>query len=246
MTLKIILSRKGFDSASGGAPSPIVDGVPRSLPIPSGKYPGSSTYAELGLGDIVSRASRKWTADTRCHEDPMFWEDRCAFGQTSAAQSHLAKNGIGVGDVFLFFGLFAELGSDDRHHRIFGYLRIEKVQKIGCQPSGHEAGSTPRKHPHTIGRWDAKNTIYLGPGKKANKAHQVLRLTKPGGPVSYWLVPQWLYETGLTYHRRVERWGEDGTLRVVGRGQEFVADVGDMPEPKKWLDEVITAIGTDE
>jgi hypothetical protein len=71
-------------------------------------------------------------------------------------------------------------------------------------------------------------------------------LTKPGGPVSYWLVPQWLYETGLTYHRRVERWGEDGTLRVVGRGQEFVADVGDMPEPKKWLDEVITAIGTDE
>jgi hypothetical protein len=33
---------------------------------------------------------------------------------------------------------------------------------------------------------------------------------------------------------------------VVGRGQEFVADVGDMPEPNKWLDKVMTAIGTDE
>jgi hypothetical protein len=33
---------------------------------------------------------------------------------------------------------------------------------------------------------------------------------------------------------------------VVGRGQEFVAEVRDSPEPKMWLDEMIAAIGTDE
>jgi hypothetical protein len=119
----------------------------------------------------------------------MFWEDRCAFGQTSAAQAHLAKHGVGVGDVFLFFGLFEERDSKDRHHRIFGYLRVENVQKIGCQPSGDEAGSTPRKHPHTIGRWDAKNIMYLGRGRKAKKADALLRLTRDGGPISHWNVP---------------------------------------------------------
>jgi hypothetical protein len=32
---------------------------------------------------------------------------------------------------------------------------------------------------------------------------------------------------------------------VVGRGQEFVADIRDTPEPKKWLDEVIAVIEKD-
>ena len=89
--MKIVLSRKGFDSTSGGAPSPIIDGVPYSLPIPTGKYPSKSTYRDLGLGDIVSKANSRWTAETPCHEDPMFWEDKCAFGQRGAAQSHLKK-----------------------------------------------------------------------------------------------------------------------------------------------------------
>lgn len=244
--MKIVLSRKGFDTTSGGAPSPIIEGAPFSLPIPTGKYPSVSTYGALGLGDLVSKANSKWTAGTLCHEDPMFWDDKCAFGQTSAAQSHLAKHEVGVGDVFLFFGLFAELGPNDRHHRIFGYLRVEKVQKVGCHPSGDEVGGTPRKHPHTIGRWDAKNTIYLGPGRKAKKADAALRLTKLGGPLLHWRVPNWLRETGLTYHRRDERWSEEGTLHAVGRGQEFVTDIGEKPEAKKWLDDVLALIEADQ
>ena len=251
ITLKIILSRKGFDSTSGGAPSPIIDGAPISLPIPSGKYPSMSTYGMLDLGDIVSRVNRKWTADTLCHEDPMFWDDRCAFGQRGVAQSHLETHKVGIGDVFLFFGLFAESGRDP-HHRIFAYLLVEDVQKVGSHPRGDEAGRTPRRHPHTIekwdagGKWDANNTLYLGRGAKARKAHSSLRLTKPGGPASDWLVPPWLRRTELTYHKQPRRWLEDGTLRVVGRGQEFVAEVRDSPEPKMWLDEMIAAIGTNE
>jgi Nucleotide modification associated domain 3 len=181
---------------------------------------------------------------------------RC-FGMTDALLArlaqhnpHLAKQGVGSGDVFLFFGLFAELASNDRHHRIFGYLNVEKVVKIGAQPSSDELEGTPRRHPHTIAkwdsdekRWDPNNTIYLGRGRKAKKAHEALRLTKPGGPPSHWVVPDWLRETGLTYHQNTLRWADDRGLRVVGRGQEFVADVGDRPEAKKWLEGLIVAIG---
>jgi hypothetical protein len=176
----------------------------------------------------------------------MFWESKCAFGQTSKAQSHLANRKVAKGDVFLFFGLFAYEGRHDPHHRIFGYLKVEKVQPVGSEPRGDEAGFTPRQHPHTIetwegnGKWDANNTIYIGPGGRAKKAHADLRLTKPGGPASHWLIPQLFREAGLTYHQR--RWREDGGLHAVGRGQEFIADVGSKSEPKRWLHEVIAAI----
>jgi Nucleotide modification associated domain 3 len=156
--MRIIFSRKGFDSASGRAPSPIIDRVPYALPIPTGKYPSETTYGHLSLGDKVSQANKGYTADSLCHEDPMFWDDRCAFGQTSASQSHLSKNGVGVGDVFIFFGLFAE-GNHDRHHRIFGYLNVESVFKIGAHPSGeelwHALEGACRKHPHTIEEWES-------------------------------------------------------------------------------------------
>ena len=251
--LKIVFSRKGFDSGrkSGGAPSPIIDGVPVSLPIPTGKYPSESTYEALCLGDALSKVKCKSKAGDHCHEDPMFWDDRCAFGQTSTAQYHLKKQCVQEGDVFLFFGLFAEPGSKDRHHRIFGYLNVGKVLEIGAQPTGDEVEGTPRQHPHTIakwdsgGKWDDNNAIYLGHGRKAKKACDILRLTKPGGPTSLWCVPPWLRETKLTYHRD-DSWLDDRTLRSARPGQEFVTNVGDLPEPKKWLNKIIAAIETDE
>jgi hypothetical protein len=245
--MRIIFSRKGFDSTSGGAPSPIIDGVPYSLPIPTGKYPSVSNYGKLGLEDILAKVRTKSMAADHCHEDPMFWDNRCAFGQTSAAQTHLWNNGVGVGDVFLFFGLFSELGGNDRHHRIFGYLNVEKVQRIGSMPRGDEVEGARRKHPHTIAKWktDEKwpcnNTIYLGRGMKAKKAHKALRLTKSGGPPSHWAVPPWLRETLLTCHAR-SRWLDESTLRSVSPGQEFVTDIRDEPEPKEWLERVLAFI----
>lgn len=74
--LRIIFSRKGFDTGSGGAPSPIIDGRPVSLPIPT-KRRSMISYEDLGLGD-----------DHLCHEYPMFIGDRCAFGQCSTAFRH--------------------------------------------------------------------------------------------------------------------------------------------------------------
>jgi hypothetical protein len=48
--MKIIFSRKGFDTTFGGVPSPIIHGVPYSLPIPTGEYPSKiSILATLYL-----------------------------------------------------------------------------------------------------------------------------------------------------------------------------------------------------
>ena len=120
--MRICFSRKGFDSTAGKVPSPIVDGVPIVLPIPFDDR-SESTYGSLELGDIVTKATKgQLSAESRCHEDPMFHEGRCAFGQRGIAQSHLHNRGMREGDVFLFFGLFAEENGQDWHHRIFGYL----------------------------------------------------------------------------------------------------------------------------
>jgi len=244
--MKLIFSRKGFDSASGGAPSPIIEGEPRSLPIPKGRYPSETSSSASGFGEIVERVTerlkRPILASELCHEDPMFCNGRWAFGQCGAAQSHLKKNEVGDGDVFLFYGLFA-LDGRDRHHRIFGYLKVEKVRRLGSRPSKNDnPEGFPRRHPHTIGTWDENNTLYLGSGFKARISPPCLRLSKPGAPPTVWRVPAWLKEAGLTYNTNPTRWAIDGELRVASRGQEFVSDIGEQADPLKWLHEVKAAI----
>jgi hypothetical protein len=244
--MRVIFSRKGFDSAAGKAPSPIIEGEPISLPIPTKRRSGT-TYSLAGLGDIVEHMTKgRIRADDFCHEDPVFLNGRWAFGQTGAAQSHLARNGVGVGDVFLFFGLFASRDGRDRHHRLFGYLEVDEVRRLGCRPSESDnPEGFLRRHPHTIGEWNENNTLYLGSGAKARSAHPRLCLTKPGNPVSVWSVPAWLKTTGLTYHGNPIRWASDTELHVASRGQEFVSNIGDQAAPREWLRAVQAAIETD-
>ena len=238
--MKLVFSRKGFDSAAGGAPSPIIDGCPTSLPIPA-RDRSETTYGDLGLGSVVEQMSRgRLTASSLCHCDPMFENGRCAFGQTGIAQSHLSNNDVGVGDVFLFFGLFSDAQGGDRHHRIFGYLEVKEILSLGpkpskaCQPRGFTI-----RHPHTIGKWNKNNTIYAGPGSTAVSASPSLRLTVPNGQLTHWRVPPWLTGTGLSYHRDNKRWNPDGTLHTVGRGQEFVADVSGKKDASEWLEHTL-------
>ena len=251
-TMKVIFSRKGFDSTSGGAPSPIIDGRPISLPIPTKNYPSETSYSAAGFGEIVERVTKgckeRIRASALFHDDPMYWNGRWAFGQTGGAQGHLEKNGVRKGDVFLFFGLFAYDGQD-RHHRIFGYLDVDEVCHLGSTPSkSDQPEGFPRRHPHTIrewtnnGKWNENNTLYLGSGFRARTAPPILRLTKPGARVSVWNIPPWLKAVGLTYHNKSSRWVGDGELHVASPGQEFVADIGEQKEPLKWLHDVKAAI----
>jgi Nucleotide modification associated domain 3 len=243
ISMKIVFSRKGFDSAAGGAPSPIIDGRPISLPIPTQRR-SLTTYGTLGLGEYVEQVTKgRLTRASLCHCDPMFERGRCAFGQTGAAQTHLANHGVGVGDAFLFFGLFAGENGKDRHHRIFGYLEVESVEHVGQSPgTGSQPVQFSQRHPHTIGEWNPNNTIYLGPGDVATTASQPLRLSRQGEQVTQWRVPSWLCKAGLTYHSNPDRWKGTDSLTVVGRGQEFVADITTIPEAVIWLAHVKAAI----
>jgi hypothetical protein len=241
--MRVIFSRKGFDSSAGKAPSPIIEGKPISLPIPTGQR-SETTYGLAGFGRIVEEATKgRIGADEFFHEDPMFSNGRWAFGQTGAAQTHLQANGVGVGDVFLFFGLFASRNNGDRHHRIFGYLQVDEVRHLGSRPSESDNPSGfPRRHPHTIGEWEENNTLYLGAGARAKTAHPSLRLTKPGASVSIWAVPEWLKAAGLTYHSNPARWSEGTELYAASRGQEFVSNIGNDPVPRKWLQTIQAAV----
>ena len=152
--MKIILSRKGFDSANGSCPSPIMpDGTLLSLPIPlkNGKD-GDKTYADLSYnGRPYNELIKQFYSEKNnqyCHIDPDIRKDafstiqdgwRPAFGQVDSAQGYLSNQGVDENDLFLFFGWFRQVEEMDGSfhyksnepdlHIIYGYLQVKKVLK---------------------------------------------------------------------------------------------------------------------
>ena len=161
-------------------------------------------------------------------------EPRKAISPTKASASET---------VFLFFGLFSRPDGSNTHHRIYGYLEVTDVTRPGTSPTpSDQPDGFRRRHPHTVGQWNANNTIYVGPGDIAATDDSGLRLSLPDGPVSYWAVPSWLRDTGLTYHGNPTRWETNGVLRTAARGQEFVADATGSPEAAQWLRRALALI----
>ncbi len=128
--MKIILSRKGTDSAAGGMPSIILpNGRIVHFPIPGDEYE-EIAYDDIkydnsigSLADLIGKLSKyircnktKYliNSDTKCHFDPDLKSDiyprhsdwRGCFGQIGAAQTVLTNSNIEKGDIFLFFGWF--------------------------------------------------------------------------------------------------------------------------------------------
>lgn len=265
--MKVVFSRKGFDSSAGGCPSPIVDGRPVSLPIPT-RMPSPTRYRDLnGIAELVLDLTRgRLGPDSACHLDPDLDADtlprtegwRGALGQVGAAQGHLANNGIGAGDLFLFWGLFRLAAKTDRweffgerEHRIFGWLQIEDVLSVGDRPN-EALAKHPwlADHPHAREGWTRSNTIYVAserlalagsptrlPGWGLFKSGLRLTATASKNP-SVWSVPDWLNPmkggSGMTFHP-VPRWTESGSLQSAARGQEFVADIAGRTDALDWL-----------
>lgn len=240
--MRVVLSRKGFDSAAGRVPSPIVDGRPVSMPIPASRN-SVTTYDDVCLGDLVERVTKgRIDRNHLCHHDPMFVDGECVFGQCDAAQSHLSNQGVGIGDVFLFFGLFADEHSGERHHRFYGYMRVAEQHHVDTMDPSVQADLERLRHPHVFGIRSSNNTVYRGEGATAAHAHEALRLTRTNGPLSMWTVPAWLSQFGLSYHAKQTRWIGETELGAVARGQEFVCDIGDDPIAHAWVENVIGLI----
>ncbi len=236
--MKLILSRKGFDSGSGGGPSPIIGGVPVSLPIPAKPHNDISRtrYCDIGLGAYVADGA------ALCHHDPFFGNGRVVFGQQGAAAAHLANQGVGVGDIFLFFGLFSGDGHAP-HHRIFGCLSVEQILDVAA---GDRPPDFAPDHPHFLNPEWQNNRVFVGRGAAARRACPKLRLTVADGPVSRWRVPDWLHKGRcLSFHGDPRRWLPDNQLQSVARGQEFVVDIATDGTAQHWVRQIISAIESD-
>ena len=183
--MKIVLSRKGFDSQYGKIKSPILeDGTLLSLPIPQEndtRLFDDLLYDDKTYYEIIKELKPNWqypvnkkTGKTpkkqTAHLDPDLRKDtlkerpddwKPIFGQSAAAQGHLNNQGVGVGDIFLFFGTFAETKKingklvydtksayPDGAHIIFGYLQIGEIL---CPNKDQEYANLPdyvRHHSH--------------------------------------------------------------------------------------------------
>lgn len=117
--MKIVFSRMRFDSQAGGVPSPLFpDSGALSLPIPDRSAPtrfSEDRWRGTSLGPIVECLSNgRVRGDYFCHLDPDLDSDalsrsagwRPACGQQWPSQGHLARQGVGTGDLFPFFGWF--------------------------------------------------------------------------------------------------------------------------------------------
>lgn len=180
--MKIIFSRKGFDSSAGGVPSPILpDGRLVSLPIPdplaATRYRDIASHDSM-TGKLVCDLTRgRIKASARAHLDPDLLPDslprqpgwRPLFGQSGAAQGHLRNQGVSDGDLFLFFGLFQAVRQTagrfhydpgaPRKHLIFGWLQIGTIESIRhCR---QEIRRWADYHPHFFHPDSANNTLYL-------------------------------------------------------------------------------------
>ena len=189
---KLIISRKGFDSASGGCPSPIFpDGTMFSLPIPSGDKEAfvDLQHGEIDIGSVVKGiTSGRLGGLHLVHLDPDLnfeayrhrkdragWQEwRGMLGQAGIAQSHLSNQGVASGDVFLIFGLYRRVEETAQGwrfvrgapelHVLWSWLQIgEKHQVADIGPNDLPWA---RRHPHTSRDYrDDKNTVYAASTK---------------------------------------------------------------------------------
>ena len=286
--MKLIFSRKGFDSGWGGVPSPILpDGRLVSLPIPDQQgipygdlhLDKGGTYADLMTSLGIVRVSYPGVGpvqlpEARAHLDPDVvpsvrqreagWQ--AMFGQVGPAQGHLRRQGVGTGDLFVFYGWFSPTRADDDGRlrygprreciqAIWGYLQIGKVFNVADTP---DPPSWARSHPHfqyrDQARFAKQNTVYVA-ADRIDAAPQLpgagvlglyrpaLRLTRVGCTPSVWDLPIGFHPSRTTSPMTgnpEHSWSivEDrAVLRAARIGQEFVVEVN--PEIQAWLAEIL-------
>lgn len=255
--MKIIFSRKGFDDAYGGHANLILpDGRLLVFPIPE-KTPFEGIPYEdiMTLGRPLSRHLEDLhiTLPKDCsgaHLDPDIIPDalerhpdwRPVFGSHGSANSHLKNEGVGLGDIFLFFGSFrpVEKGPSGAWryiaappvHIIFSWMRVGEVIDLATASKIPDWCQT---HPHVRNHYGNSNALYLSyrdddgnvqAGPLSWREDRVL--TRGGFRKSQWLLP-WFFHPD--FGTRISRHGNKGRFTIlpgaimldtVAIGQDFV------------------------
>ncbi len=265
--MKIIISRKGFDAENGGCASPILpDGTMLSFPIPQSYYPvdsfdsisyGGKSYMTIWDELRPNRSNHIYG----CHldpdirpgirdENPKDW--KAVFGQCEGAEGHLENQGVGLGDIFMFFGWFKDTeeykgklrykrGSEDIH-AFYGYLQIGEIVR------DPEESMKYYWHPHS-GLGATKDTMYVASDHliidgmdTGLKGYGTFRyspdvvLTMPGMPKSRWKLPDFFKDVNISCHS-IDCFKPEGYFQSVRIGQEFV--VSESPQVTKWAANII-------
>ncbi|MDI6449248.1 hypothetical protein [Anaerobaca lacustris] len=285
--MKIILSRKGFDSTAGGIPSPIMpDRKLLSLPIPvtesqRARREQGIRYQDLEFDgqplDEIIRQLRFRCRDPfpyeEAHLDPDLDPGRFAprepdwkrsFGQQGGAQTYLTNRGVGVGDLFLFFGWFKRASHENGQwryvprakdlHLILGWLHVGEACPIARDQDPTDIPAWLHYHPHVVNRGlYTNNTIYI-----ASKGFRLNGLSVEGagtfqgfnpsvarrGPSLQLTAPSerlrshWCLPNWLCQGHIEGRWLCDGNhlpFNSGGRRQEFVFDMPETREATDWL-----------
>ena len=254
---RIILSRKGFDSSAGGAASPILNNKDIfSIPIPW-KYKTNQRYKDVIIqkkhaSELLKITKTKVTPESYCHLDPDLSKDRGLFGQHNAAQTELCNAGVGVGDLFLFFGWFKNYYEKIDMHHIFGWLQVGQIL-VGDESIKKFLAKKGFSHPHgqfQKNEQSKNNTLYIGSNDLIinddryskmgygffSKSRKDLILTENGKSRSHWKLPTKYF--GNAEHLFINRlsWldSEKCTLQCKGQGQEYILDVKKNKRVKDW------------
>lgn len=264
--MKVILSRKGMDSTAGGMASPILpDGTLLSLPIPdktSNQKYGDLFYEEQSFCKIIQQLKPDFdfSQNQTCHLDPDIYgnitgrqgEWKPAFGQCGVSAKHLDNLGVGIGDIFLFYGMFrkTERQSDHRlsyvngspvRHIIYGYMEVGEIlweeQDIAQYVWHPHSRNTDRPHnrlylPKTYGTFHYSESLVLTKREQNNR-----RL---------WSLPSFFADSGISVSwqgkNRPVLNGDYAELNSTCRGQEFVITASTAVLEQnlcEWVDSLI-------
>ena len=228
------------------------DGSMLSLPIPdeaSGIPYAALEWRGVNFGQLVADLTgdprrRKDCAHLDPDIDPQVFARtdgwRPLFGQAGSAQGHLRNQGVGPGDLFLFFGIFRRVEErqgawrfargSPAQHLLWGWLQVGEVHAVDSLAS--DALPWARYHPHFRGDRGANNTLYVAANELRLRGERIdaagaglfpridasLVLTAPDsdGP-SRWRLPSGFFPSAgrvpLSHHGKLGRWG-----RIEGDG----------------------------
>jgi hypothetical protein len=224
------------------------------------------------VGDMVEqltdgRIPRDYSAhldpdlDSTAYQREPSW--RPVLGQTDAALGHLEKQGVGTGDLFLFFGWFRPVEKQGLQwayapgqppvHTIWGWLHIGGLFSHADVPP--DARQWLAYHPHLQRSARKRHVLYtasesLDVGGRRLPAGGVFPrfsgqrvLSAPGENMSLWKVPGWMHpenaQVRFSYIHDPDRWTcidqESALVQSVGKGQEIVMTPGPNAPVEDWL-----------